>query len=154
MDSDIGTIRWLQDYDVYSRLARLDTTSGAYETFHRGEEITKSVYKTNGFFKLVDKKMISLFSFKNQLCFQNENKIVVVSGKYSANYELDDDIETFSLMKDGNLESCVSQKKEIGQEFDSDPTPFIFEDSFNFLLFLANVINKAKNSSDFIEVNA
>ena len=131
----------LQSTDEFDKLVELDLESGACQFLSRKEHPEISSLQPSGAFSILDDTMFSLYRNDSLLYFRAGNRVVELTDDVTSSLTKKNKIRAFQLVKNGEPEiSLTYPAPELEVPLALDPTPFIEEEDFDFLMFVHNVL--------------
>jgi hypothetical protein len=96
-----------------------------------------------GSFSIVDEVMVALYRIHGVLYFRIADQEFEVTDNISSTLKCDGSNRKFGLLKDGHvLVDLTYLTPESQFQLSIDPTPFVEEEHFDFLLFVHNVLGE------------
>lgn len=131
----------LESKDDFDQLAELDP-NGTYLFLSRKQhpELTGS---PSGGYSMVDGTMVSLYRMDGGLYFRVGEQEFQLTDDVTSTLTREDNKQVFRLVQDGSpllIFGYTPQGNEI--PLNIDPTPFVEEEDFDFLLFVHNVLTE------------
>ncbi|MBA3241759.1 MAG: hypothetical protein H0T60_11085 [Acidobacteria bacterium] len=132
----------LQSKDKFSELARLNLDTGevAFVSKHSDPALKKSV--PSGGYSIVNGVMCSLYKVGGGLYLRVGEQAFEITDDVKATLNRSAKKHTFQLLRNENLLlEFIYPPPKLDIPLADDPTPFIEEEDFDFLLFVTNVLN-------------
>lgn len=131
----------LQSQDKFDELAVLNPSTGETKFVSKSKHPELASQSTSGWYSIVDNVMCCLY--------RSERRLFLGVGKQT--FELPDDVSsrlireqggnTFQLTSNGTLLfSFEYRSPKLDIPLENDPTPFVEDEDFDFLLFVHNVL--------------
>lgn len=133
----------LESKDEFDQLAELDPNTGAYELLSRKLHPELTTTPPSGGYSVVDGTMLSLYRRDGVLYFRAGDREINLANDVISTLTREDNNRVFQLIQDGNsllIFRYLPPDHEIA--FDIDPTPFVEEEDFDFLLFVHKVLTE------------
>ena len=131
----------LQSQDKFAELARLSLDTGEVSFVSKHSDPALKAAVTSGGYSIVNGVMCSLYKVGGGLYLRVGEQALEITDEVEARLDRSPKKHTFQLLRDGKLllEFIYSPPKSDIPLAD-DPTPFIEEEDFDFLLFVTNVL--------------
>ena len=145
----------LQSKDVFDQLVDLNTESGAYRVLSRKVHPELPATKTSGTFSIVDDTMLMLYRKNGVLYFRARDRTVELSDDVTSSLTNKHSNRVFQLLKNGKPVIGLTYLPPVHEvPLSLDPTPFMEEEDFDFLLFVHNVLtNTGRRNRIYNELN-
>jgi len=128
--------------DIFDQLAELDLRDSSVRFLSRKQhpELSASVA---GSFSIVNEMMVSLYRVHGGLYFRVGDQVFQVTDDTTSTLETDGKNRRFRLLERENiLVDLTYLTPELEIPLSIDPTPFVEEEDFDFLLFVHNVLTQ------------
>ena len=133
----------LQSKDNFDNLAELDHDTGAYRFFSRKEQPELSLTRPSGVFSFLNGTVSSLYRKDDLLYFRVGDRAVELADDVTSVLTQENNNRVFQLIKNGKAEICFTYQPPVNDvPLTADPTPFIEDEDFDFLLFVHNVLTE------------
>jgi hypothetical protein len=131
----------LQSSDVFDMLLDLNPESGAYRYLSRKEHPEIPLTKPSGAFSILNDTMLMLYRKDGVLHFRVGDRTIELGDDVTSSVTSENDNRVFQLIKNGSPEICLTYSLPVQEvPLSADPTPFVEEEDFDFLLFVHNVL--------------
>jgi hypothetical protein len=129
-------------HDIFDQLADLDPGSPSVRFLSRKDhpELSASIV---GRFSIINEMMVSLYRINGVLYFRIGDQEFELTDNVSSTLETDGNNRDFQLLKSEEVLvdlRYLTRESEIPLSI--DPTPFVEEEHFDFLLFVHNVLTQ------------
>ena len=128
--------------DIFDQLAELDLRDSSVRFLSRKQhpELSASVA---GSFSIVNEMMVSLYRVHGGLYFRVGDQVFQVTDDTTSTLETDGKNRRFRLLERENVRVDLTYlTPELEIPLSIDPTPFVEEEDFDFLLFVHNVLTQ------------
>ena len=128
--------------DIFDQLAELDLRDSSVRFLSRKQhpELSASVA---GSFSIVNEMMVSLYRVQGGLYFRVGDQVFQVTDDTTSTLETDGKNRRFRLFeREKVLVDLTYLTPELEIPLSIDPTPFVEEEDFDFLLFVHNVLTQ------------
>lgn len=129
-------------HDVFDQLAELEPSDASVRLLSRRHhpELTASIV---GRFSFINEMMVSLYRIHGVLYFRITDQEFELTEDTSSTLETDGNNRKFRLLQGEEVLVDISYlTPELEIPLSIDPTPFIEEEHFDFLLFVHNVLTQ------------
>ena len=134
----------LQSKDDFDKLVDLNPETGAYRFQSRKEHPDISSSWSSGAFSILNDTVFMLFRNNGLLYFHAGDRTIELADDVTSSLTNENNNRVFQLLKNGKPEICLKYLPPVHDiPLSADPTPFIEEEDFDFLLFVHNVLKKA-----------
>lgn len=134
----------LQSKDEFDRLMELDPDTGAFRFLSRKEHPEISSVPASGAFSILNGTPLSLYRNDGLLYFRVGDRTIELRDDVTSSLTNEDNNRVFELLKNGQSKISITYRPPAHRvPLSADPTPFIEEEDFDFLLFVHNVLTKA-----------
>jgi len=133
----------LQSKDEFDKLMELDPDTGAYRFLSRKEHPEILSLRPSGAFSILNDTMFSLYRNDGLLYFRVGDRTVELTDDVTSALTNENNNRIFQLIKNGKSEIYLTYLPPVHDiPLSADPTPFIEEEDFDFLLFVHKVLSK------------
>lgn len=133
----------LQSNDYFDQLAELDPGTGIYRLLSRKQNPELTARPPVGGYSMVDGTMLSLYRIEGVLYLRVGDREFKLTDDVTSTLTREDNNGVFRLVQDGNVLLIFKYRLPVPEvSLSLDPTPFIEEEDFDFLLFVHNVLTE------------
>ncbi|MEK6334071.1 MAG: hypothetical protein AABM67_03920 [Acidobacteriota bacterium] len=131
----------LESKDVFDQLAEFDPNTGTYRLLSRKQHSELATTPPSGGYSIVDGTMLSLYRRDEVLYFRAGDREFRLTDDVISKLTREDNSRVFQLIQDGNSLAVFRYAPPVlDVPMSADPTPFIEEEDFDFLLFVHRVL--------------
>ena len=131
----------LQCQDEVDKLVDLNPDTGAYRFLSRKQHPELPSTWPSGAFSILNDTMLMLYRKDGVLYFRTGDRTVELADDITSSLTKENSRRVFQLIKNGKPEICVTYLPAVHDvPLSADPTPFIEEEDFDFLLFVHNIL--------------
>ena len=132
----------LESKDVFDQLAELDPKSGTYRLLSRKEH--PELASMSGGFSIIEGTMLSLYRRDGALYFGAADQEFELTDNVTSTLTQEDTERVFQLIRDGKSLVRFNYRPPAPEvPLNIDPTPFVEEEDFDFLLFVHEVLTRS-----------
>jgi hypothetical protein len=133
----------LQSKDDFDQLAEFDPGSNTYRFLSRKQYPESATTSTSGGYSIIDGTMVCLYRMGGVLYFGVADRLFKLTDEVTSTLTREDNKVAFRLFRDGNLLFIFEYRPPVCEvPLSTDPTPFIEEEDFDFLLFVHKVLTE------------
>lgn len=135
----------LESKDDFDQLAELDPSNGrTYRFLSRKQHPELTTTPPSGSYSIVNGTMLALYRIDGVLYFRVGDQDSKLTDDVTSRLTREDDNRVFQLIQDGNSRVIFRYVPPVPEvPLSIDPTPFIEEEDFDFLLFVHNVLTES-----------
>lgn len=131
----------LESKDDFDQLAELDPNTGTYQLLSRKRHPELTTTPSSGGYSIVNGTMLSLYRKDGPLHLRFGDREFELTDDVTSTLTRENDSRVFQLVQDGNsLVVFRYAPPVLDVPMSADPTPFIEEEDFDFLLFVHKVL--------------
>ncbi len=130
----------LESKDHFDQLAELDPDTGTYRFLSRKEQPELATTQSCGGYSLIDGTMVSLYRVDGVLYFRVGDQNFKLTDDVTSKLTREVNKQVFWLLEGGPLFKFEYVPTDQDIPLSMDPTPFVEEEDFDFLLFVHNVL--------------
>lgn len=133
----------LESKDDFNQLVELDPSNGTYRFLSRKQEPELTTTPPSGSYSIVNGTMMSLYRIDGVLYFRVGDHDFKLTDDVTSTLTREDNNRVFQLIQDGNSRVIFRYLPPVQEvPLSIDPTPFIEEEDFDFLLFVHKVLTE------------
>lgn len=133
----------LQSQDDFDRVTELDRQTGKYRILSKKTHPEISATPMSGGCSIVNGVLVCLYRTKEKLYFRLDEREFELMDDVTSTISNEGSCRVFKLIRNGNL--LINFKYPVPTSevpLQLDPTPFIEDEDFDFLLFVHNVLEQ------------
>jgi len=131
----------LESKDDFDQLTELDPNTGAYRLLSRKLQPELTTTRPSGGYSMVNGTMLSLYRRDGVLYFRAGDREFKLADDVISTLTREDNNRVFQLIQDGNSLVIFRYLPPVHEvALSIDPTPFVEEEDFDFLLFVHKVL--------------
>ena len=133
----------LQSEDKFDQLAELDPSTGTYRFFSRKQHPELTIGSPAGGYSIINGTTLSLYRRDGVLYFRAGDREFELTHDVISTLTQEDNNRVFQLIRDGNALFILRYPPPVHEvALSIDPTPFVEEEDFDFLLFVHKVLTE------------
>lgn len=133
----------LQSNDYFDQLAELDPGTGIYRLLSRKQNPELTTRPPAGGYSMVDGTMLCLYRIEGVLYLRVGDREFKLTDDVTSTLTREDKNGVFRLVQGSNVLFVFKYLLPVHEvSLSLDPTPFIEEEDFDFLLFVHNVLTE------------
>jgi hypothetical protein len=131
----------LQSKDEFDEVMELDSITGRRQILSRKRNPEITSIRPSGGYSIVNGVLVCLYRVDSALYFRLGEEEFRITDDAASTFVREDGYRVFQLVENGNLLVNFRYHLPVNEvPLSIDPTPFIDEEDFDFLLFVHNVL--------------